>query len=947
MEEEQSLFFLKFGEKLLFSDIRGLINEEISMDFTIKVDDKIINLYEILISLNRQNKSNMQYLINKDNEVYIIKNKETNTEYRLDSLLILFFQKMKEKIETSKEISIKKVILIYHFIPYEIRLIIQQAVYINELKIIHMIDDNKALRYYLDSRKEIVKSLKDSMYISIIIIYNNLINISVYKSKTVKKLFNASKEISDIFQNIKFINDDNYILLDNPNNEQFLKIKEYIVDLIEKDMGNQDLKNIDKIFIFNSKNILKELFFGAANSLNFKKTQECLAIFKIIDKKYENKNKDIGIMIGKNKYNFSELNKNEYHFLLDEELLFEDCFYKTLLLIIYDSMNTTKTLITIYFGQINYYYISLDMKYCNSIELIFFKYEPQINFNDQEYEIINYEEKFEDKETFKRINLININREKIKLNLISDDYNKIFRSKFDINYKNLTLVIGDKLEVLSHYQLLESTEKTVDTDLYLYLKDANFLSSELSLKEIECYKNNLKKMINGVKYQMNFMSKMEEKYLDIWNDASILINYGKYVIFEDSFIDGTNNVPNYNEDNHKKFQKIMKNIENFHEKCKNYIKDDNFVIAQLFCTACLALTDYLKYNIYSDTDLDGDLIDLIDFRKKGTIYNAGYENNLELIKNLNKDSFLYPIFLQFNSGFRLMKIDGEYFPTCKISKLTLEQIKFDLIKSLNRYGVRIFFKTRYLADTSLNTNITIYNEKNIFNKKLEENELLTSNDTNYHKRTSISFLQKHERFCHVKKTFNKIESNYVDSPRGYLDFCSNQIRMLISIRNEETEKGEIGESFEYFLTNGKIFLIDHLYKCKNSSFNFNNLFNIKLLLEKTNENFIINLKLIPENQEEINNIGDNNIVPDDDENNIDENYDAYNNRKSKFDISIDIKRKEIKIDNKNKINDDYIQEKNRLINESIFRKYTFEKNTICEYRFDKTKNKFVPYNKYP
>ena len=214
MEEEQSLFFLKFGEKLLFSDIRGLINEEISMDFTIKVDDKIINLYEILISLNRQNKSNMQYLINKDNEVYIIKNKETNTEYRLDSLLILFFQKMKEKIETSKEISIKKVILIYHFIPYEIRLIIQQAVYINELKIIHMIDDNKALRYYLDSKKEIVKSLKDSMYISIIIIYNNLINISVYKSKTVKKLFNASKEISDIFQNIKFINDDNYILLD-------------------------------------------------------------------------------------------------------------------------------------------------------------------------------------------------------------------------------------------------------------------------------------------------------------------------------------------------------------------------------------------------------------------------------------------------------------------------------------------------------------------------------------------------------------------------------------------------------------------------------------------------------------------------------------------------------------------------------------------------------------
>ena len=116
MESEQNLYFLKIGEKLLFSDIRGLINEEISMDFTIKEDEKIINLYEILISMNSQNKNNLQYLINKVNEVYIIKNKETNIEYRLDSLLIIFFEKMKEKIENSKEIATKKVILIYDFI---------------------------------------------------------------------------------------------------------------------------------------------------------------------------------------------------------------------------------------------------------------------------------------------------------------------------------------------------------------------------------------------------------------------------------------------------------------------------------------------------------------------------------------------------------------------------------------------------------------------------------------------------------------------------------------------------------------------------------------------------------------------------------------------------------------------------------------------------------------
>lgn len=59
-----------------------------------------------------------------------------------------------------------------------------------------------------------------------------------------------------------------------------------------------------------------------------------------------------------------------------------------------------------------------------------------------------------------------------------------------------------------------------------------------------------------------------------------------------------------------------------------------------------------------------------------------------------------------------------------ISKLTLEQIKLDLLKSLDRYGIRIFFRTKYLADTSMNTCINIYKEKKVFGKKLDENELL-------------------------------------------------------------------------------------------------------------------------------------------------------------------------------------------------------------------------------
>ena len=43
--------------------------------------------------------------------------------------------------------------------------------------------------------------------------------------------------------------------------------------------------------------------------------------------------------------------------------------------------------------------------------------------------------------------------------------------------------------------------------------------------------------------------------------------------------------------------------------------------------------------------------------------------------------------------------------------ITLNQIKLDLIQSLPKYGIRISFDTDYLANTILNTDITIYNEK--------------------------------------------------------------------------------------------------------------------------------------------------------------------------------------------------------------------------------------------
>ena len=51
--------------------------------------------------------------------------------------------------------------------------------------------------------------------------------------------------------------------------------------------------------------------------------------------------------------------------------------------------------------------------------------------------------------------------------------------------------------------------------------------------------------------------------------------------------------------------------------------------------------------------------------------------------------------------------------------------------------------------------------------------------------------------------------------------------------------------FEYFFTNGQKKLISKLYLFKGGSYNFQNLFRIDILLEKTNEKLINILKDIP------------------------------------------------------------------------------------------------------
>ena len=915
---DKNLGVLKLDKKIIFSREKGIIDNTFSLNFQIIVENNIIiNLFEIMNLINKKGYQSQSgnYSIEKINEKYILKIKESDSKYNLDELFIQLFKLIKEQINDKNNLQIDKMILIDDDTPLEIRLIIQQASLINGIEIINIIDTNKALRFYIN----LFKPNQDE-FISIIIKYNKHIDIAIYTDDPIRKLFKSYQEIPNDLEELKDlkIEKEGFIVLEKlDKNEIFIKIKEYLSNLINNEMGNQEFKNIEKIYIFEGNNLEtlnQEIFLGAFNSLNFEKTQECTALFKIIDNNEQNDNKKINEIIIENcKYN---LEKKEIPILLDLLLPFKGCFYSTIIITLSGKMFSNFVMITVYFNQINYYYISLSQKYCNSLELIFYKTFPEEIFNSKNYKNIQLEENFEDNEYFKRLCLININREEINLNLIPDECIDTLNSE----YKDCTIIIGEKLNILSFYKKNTYIKKSMKKNLYEYIKYTNELSSRSTLKEIESYKNKLNKMYFDVKYNKAFFDNYIDKGYDNNRFDKILfyIAYGKFMLFKTIFVEETNNGAkfNYNENTVNTFIKLMKNLEKFYEKCKNLIKNDELLISKLFFSASIAIYDYLNSKEYLDLEID--LFELIDFKEKGTIYNAAYENNLELILNLNKESFLYPIFLQFNSGFKLY----EDISTCMISKLILQQIKLDLIKSLDHYGIRIFFYSEYSATTNLFTNITMYNECKNFGKKLDTNELLSSNDNNFHKRTTISFLQKHERFCHLKKIFNKNELEYLNSPRGYIDFLDNQLKIL-SLKNNEN-KGEIGETFEYFITNGQRALISKLYLFKGNSYNFQNLFRIDILLEKTNEKLINILKDIPifPEVEELNEENDQEDIIKNDMFNTSNKYKIPKTKKDKVKD-----KKDIKIDK-------YIEEKNEIINVNTFRKYTFPINTIYKYKYN-------------
>ena len=183
----------------------------------------------------------------------------------------------------------------------------------------------------------------------------------------------------------------------------------------------------------------------------------------------------------------------------------------------------------------------------------------------------------------------------------------------------------------------------------------------------------------------------------------------------------------------------------------------------------------------------------------------------------------------------------------------------------------------------------------------------------------------------------------MDSPRGIINYNEDTIFILAS--KLEPEKGEMGESLEYIMTNGNRSLIDNIFKIKNQNQNLKELFEIKYFLEESNEDLIKELKKIEGYNEEILNEKDDDSDNDENFNQIKRNQFENETHKKKL---LDDDKNTPLFDEKNKnnsiINEDMEFEKMKLemISAVSYKKYTFEKNTIQEYKI--INGKLIPYN---
>ena len=535
--------------------------------------------------------------------------------------------------------------------------------------------------------------------------------------------------------------------------------------------------------------------------------------------------------------------------------------------------------ICIYFERTNYYYCDVNQKNDpKSIEIIFSDFSEK-NLNDCYIEYNNHKldvkENFDDIKTRKRISIINIDLNKLKLpkkkNKQKGKENIEFTTK-GINFKNILISIykgknSDNIIGIfknQPYYQFDVNKKQIINDLKNIIEPSKKYLNYENKKSFNDYFNNIdyknptykEGLIKSEEFYQNAeIEKFFSKYKPSLDEDDLEI-YKLYCEFLLLFpkIKNKNKKQTYFYINQYYFSK--KAIENFRKTIPNNITEKEKIILEY--TACRVLFSLLSNEKGNCIE---EIFEFIDFKNENSIYHDAIEHNKKFINLLKEESEIFPFFLQLNSGSTSNYLDqNNLILSSRISMLSLNQIKNHLKSCILDYGIRIKILSHFNAITLTETRITSFSEINIFGNYLTN--LNINNDFNFNKRFVLSNIMKHEQFGHIKFSINdssfnldnpyfiKTNSQY-ESYSPVETYCplNDEFNEIYDPNLSSNDRGESGYSFSFYLTRGDESLYNFL---ENKYANFKELFqSVELMVSNDLTEFCKKLKkLVDENGNE-------------------------------------------------------------------------------------------------
>lgn len=563
----------------------------------------------------------------------------------------------------------------------------------------------------------------------------------------------------------------------------------------------------------------------------------------------------IEFLKSKQTFDLKDLIKNKtqeiYLNLADNSNIIENYYIEKIK--IFKDTNFIEYNITIYMNKINQFAISLNNNK-NNYTLEFYYYSKKNKLPDELY--ISKKETYKHYDNYnllyrRRFNFINISKEIISCldkQLNFNNYPSSISYKVCYRYPiNFSIFLITPKKVFTKIKIDEEKKNDCIKKFKDFSKDIKILKQQ---KNFEEFKNNFNQINDKYSEYNLYFTEFSNVYNNLFinefdsineNDISIIIllfYFSIYKYLNIKFFD--NKIFN----KFLKYFKIIEKIIDIFEKLLNKINEnegeinkncDN-LLRYKFCiirSILFNVNEVLKKKNILSCLIDFDIL-IISNLNTNNCYIKSIDFLKKIIQNLNENSILFDILLQFDSEILLdLKLiqsddiinvinDPSKFQNSKnslaeINLLTVDQVKFHLFKLIPN----IFL--RYLDDGDnkfgyfdQKNKMTFINEYFLLeeNSNLEEFNVELNNPDNYKFYSMpIAMHLIHENFTHAKIQLTNYD--LVDTPTNTFDAINN----FNSIIYEEEEEfgreiittGEAGKNLEKYISQGNNYIINYLY----------------------------------------------------------------------------------------------------------------------------------------